>query len=119
MAKILFADDDGFQRFRVKRLLSNANHEMIEAINGEEAVEKYKSEQPDLTILDIRMPVLDGLEALQQIMAYDKNAKVIMMSSIDYTKTIEEAKSIGIKQYIVKPFKPPKLLQVITEVLAE
>jgi len=119
MAKILFADDDGFQRFRIKRLLFTVNHEMIEATNGEEAVEKYKTEKPDLVILDIRMPVLDGMEALKQIINFDKNAKVIMMSSIDYTKTITEAKILGIKQYIVKPFKPTKFLQVVHEVLED
>ena len=82
MAKILLVDDSKTSRKILKGILEESGHEIIgEAVNGEDGIAKYKELKPELTTMDITMPVLDGLEALRQIMEYDKSAKVIMVTA--------------------------------------
>lgn len=82
MAKILIVDDSKTSRKILRNILEDSGHEVVgEAINGEEAVVKYKELQPDITTMDITMPVMDGLQALKEIMDTDKNAKVVMVTA--------------------------------------
>lgn len=111
--KILIADDSQFMRGLLKDIISAEGHEIIEAENGKEALDKYEKEKPDLTLLDIIMPEVDGLEVLKKI---GKTAKVIVISAVGQEKMVEEAKGFGALDYIVKPFDNKKVLEVIKKV---
>ena len=105
--KILICDDAMFMRLMLKDMITKNGHEVIgEASNGIEAIEKYKELQPDLVTLDITMPIKDGIEALKEIIAYDKDAKVIMCSAMGQQPIVVEAVKGGAKDFLVKPFTP-------------
>ena len=82
MPKILIADDAAFMRMRSANLLKELGHMVVEASNGQEAVELFQAHQPDGVLLDITMPVMDGLEALQQIIKLDPGARVAMVTAL-------------------------------------
>src|SRR3954454_7084260 len=106
MARILVVDDAAFMRKMVTDALTKGGHEVIgEAGNGTEAVEQYQSLKPDLTTLDITMPQQDGLSALQDIMALDPSAKVIMCSALGQESKVLESIKLGAKDFVVKPFQ--------------
>jgi two-component system chemotaxis response regulator CheY len=114
----LVADDSEFARKNIARIVSTAGGEVVgEATNGFEAVEMYSRLGPDLVLMDITMPKLDGLEALRRIIEKDKGAKVIMVSSMGHKDMIWKAICIGAKHFITKPFKPGHAETVIESVL--
>lgn len=118
MVKILSADDSAFMRkLLIKSLNKLGYDEILEAENGKEAVEKYKSEKPDLVLLDIVMKEEYGTEALKEIIAFDADAKVIMVSSVGQEKVIQEALDSGAKAFIAKPFKEEDIESKINEIL--
>jgi two-component system, chemotaxis family, chemotaxis protein CheY len=114
MAKILIAEDSQFMRGVLSDLLKEANHEVVEAENGVEALEKYASQKPDLVLLDIIMPEKDGIDVLKEI---DKSAKVIVISAVGQEKMVGEAKNLGALDYIVKPFENDKVKEAIAKIL--
>ena len=116
--KILVVDDAAFMRMMIKDSLSkNGYTNLVEAEDGAAAVEKYQSEHPDLVIMDITMPNLNGIQALQAIRAIDSNAKVIMCSAMGQESMVVEAIRFGALDFIVKPFKPDRFLQTVNKVL--
>ena len=118
MAKILIVDDAAFMRMMVKENLKKAGFsDFAEAANGEEAIAQYSSEKPDLVLLDITMPVKDGLTALQEIRELDPSAMVVMCSAMGQENMVIEAIKLGALDFIVKPFKPERLLQTVKNVL--
>jgi two-component system chemotaxis response regulator CheY len=118
MAKILIVDDAAFMRMMVKENLKKAGFaEFAEAGNGEEAIERYETESPDLVLLDITMPVKDGLTALQEIREKDDKAKIVMCSAMGQESLVIEAIKLGALDFIVKPFKPERLLQTVKNIL--
>jgi two-component system chemotaxis response regulator CheY len=88
-----------------------------EASDGREAVEKFRSLRPDLVLLDITMPNMNGLEAMRKIFAIDAKAKIIMCSALGQQNLILEAIKAGVKDFIVKPFKPERILSAIQKAL--
>lgn len=117
MAKILLVDDSRTSRKYLKSMLEMDHHEIIgEAANGIEGVEKYKELQPDVTTMDITMPELDGIEALKQIIDYDPDAKVIMVSAMGQKSKVLEAVQIGAKEFLVKPFEPYQIHNIVHHV---
>jgi len=112
--KILIADDSKFMRGVLKDIVGSEGNEAIEAENGKEALEKYDKEKPDLVLLDIIMPEVDGMEVLKKI---GKSAKVIVISAVGQEKMVEDAKGLGALDYIVKPFDNKKVLEVIKKVI--
>jgi two-component system chemotaxis response regulator CheY len=115
--KILIVDDAAFMRMMIKDNLKKAGYtEFIEASNGEEAVAKYKEDNPDLVILDITMPVMDGIEALGTIKEINPEAKVVMCSAMGQEAMVVEAIKMGALDFIVKPFKPDRLVQTVKNV---
>ncbi len=105
MVKVLIVDDSSLMRTVLRNFIKKAGHEPVgEVANGKEAIEKYKSLKPDVIFLDIIMPEMDGIEALEEIRKIDKFAKVIMCSSVLDNKTVEKAKGLGAIEYIMKPF---------------
>ncbi|WP_027400159.1 response regulator [Anaerovorax odorimutans] len=118
MAKILLVDDAAFMRMMLKDTLSkNGYTDLYEAADGLQAVEKYKEVQPDLVILDITMPNMDGLEALKTIKSINPNSVVVMCSAMGQEAMVIEAIKSGAKDFIVKPFKPDRIIKTVTSIL--
>ncbi|WP_071433337.1 response regulator [Angelakisella massiliensis] len=118
MAKILIVDDAAFMRKVIRDILTkNGYSDIHEAVDGMDAVEKYKQLQPDLVLMDITMPNMDGLAALKEIRAGDKNANVVMCSAMGQEAMVLEAVQAGIKDFIVKPFKEDRLMKTVTTIL--
>lgn len=99
-------------------LLSLANMEIIEAENGEVALELFRAHHPDLVFLDITMPVRDGISTLSEILAFDPNAKVIMCSAIAQDSVVQNALSIGAVDFVIKPFRRNHLLDMVNKYLS-
>lgn len=118
MAKILIVDDSRTSRKILRGILESNGHEVIgEAANGDDGIEKYKAIQPDITTMDITMPVMDGLEALAHIMMFDKNAKVIMVTAAGQKEKIVESVRHGAAEFLAKPFQEAQILAIINKVL--
>ena len=118
MAKILLVDDAAFMRMMVKDTLTKAGYtDLYEAADGLQAVETYAEIQPDLVIMDITMPNMDGLEALKAIKGKDPNAVVVMCSAMGQESMVIEAIKSGAKDFIVKPFKPDRVLKTVSSIV--
>jgi two-component system chemotaxis response regulator CheY len=119
MARVLVVDDAAFMRKMVSDALSKAGHEVIgEACNGAEAVESFRALKPELTTLDITMPEKDGLQALGEIMTLDPSARVIMCSALGQESKVLESIKLGARDFVVKPFKPERVLEAVGKALA-
>ena len=119
MARVLVVDDAAFMRKLLSDALVSGGHEVVgEAGNGVEAVARYQELKPELTTLDITMPEKDGLAALAEIMALDPGAKVVMCSALGQEGKVLEAVKLGAKDFVVKPFQPPRVLEAVTKALA-
>ena len=109
--KILITDDALFMRVTLKNMLTANGYEVVgEAVNGQDAVEKYAACRPDLVLMDITMPVMDGIAATRAIKASDPAAKVIMCTAMGQKNMVVEAIQAGAKDFIVKPFKTDDIL---------
>ncbi len=118
--KILLADDLYFMRMVQKEVLEANGYEIVgEASNGVEAVQKFAELSPDIVVLDITMPEMNGLEAMRKIFESDTEARIIICSAIGQQNLIVEAINAGIKDFIVKPFKPERLLSAIAKAVTE
>ena len=112
--KILIVDDASFVRMALTKTLQEDGHEIVaEAVNGADALEKYKLSKPELVIMDITMPEVDGLEGLHRIMEYDANAIVIMCSSMGQKEHVVQAIQSGAKDFIVKPFDKERVKEAV------
>ena len=120
MAKILLVDDAAFMRKVVKDGLSKAGYnDLYEAVDGADAVEKFNEIKPDLVLMDITMPNMDGLEALKAIRAANGSANVVMCSAMGQESMVIEAIRSGAKDFIVKPFKIERVLKTVTSIVGE
>lgn len=118
MAKILVVDDAAFMRKVIRDTLTkNGYTDIHEAVDGADAVEKYNELQPNLVLMDITMPNMDGLEALKAIRAKDSNANVVMCSAMGQEAMVVEAVQAGTRDFIVKPFKEDRLLKTVTSII--
>lgn len=116
--KILLVDDAAFMRKMIKDTLSKAGYtDLFEAVDGADAVVKYDEIKPDLVIMDITMPNMDGLEALKAIRGKDGNANVVMCSAMGQESMVMDAVRSGAKDFIVKPFKADRVLKTVTTIL--
>jgi two-component system chemotaxis response regulator CheY len=115
--KILLVDDAAFMRMRCKKLLVEKGYEVIEAENGAEGVEQFKAHSPDLVLMDITMPVMDGITALKEIKALDKGAIVAMVSAMGQQAMVIEAIKAGAKDFILKPFEPDKVIATVKKLV--
>lgn len=112
--KILIVDDMLFMRTALRKILETNGYEIVgEAENGLDGVDKYKRLLPDIVTMDITMPDMDGLQALSKIKQINPDAKVVMVSAMGQEKNIFEAIKLGAKNFIVKPFKAEKVLEII------
>ena len=119
MAKnILVCDDAAFMRMMIKDILTKNGYNVAgEAENGAKAVEKYNELKPDLVLMDITMPEMDGIEALKKIKASDPNATVIMCSAMGQQAMVIESIQSGAKEFIVKPFQADRVLEAVKKVV--
>ena len=117
--KVLLVDDAAFVRMSLKKILDDMalGFEYIEAGDGEDAIEKYKIYSPDLVIMDITMPKMDGITAVGRIKEIDDNAKIIMGSSMGYQEKVLDAITAGAKDFIIKPYEAAKVAKSIKAVL--
>ena len=115
MAKnILICDDAAFMRMMIKDILSKNGYEIAgEAENGLKAVEKYREVKPDLVMMDITMPEMDGIQALKKIKEEDPSATIIMCSAMGQQAMVIESIQSGAKDFIVKPFDKDRVLEAV------
>ena len=114
MAKILIVDDAAFMRMMIKKLLEKNGFEVVgEAIDGLEAIEKYRSLQPDLVMMDITMPNVTGLEALKAIKQEFPKAKIVMCSAMGQESYVIESIKSGALDFLVKPFQDDKVIETV------
>lgn len=119
MAKnILVCDDAAFMRMMIKDILTKNGYTIVgEAENGQNAVEKYNETKPDLVMMDITMPEMDGIQALKKIKATDPNAAIIMCSAMGQQAMVIESIQSGAKDFIVKPFQPDRVLEAVKKAI--
>ncbi len=116
---ILVVDDAAFMRMMIRDILAREGYVIQEAVNGRDAIEKYRETRPDLVTLDITMPEVDGIEALQTIKQIDPGARVLMVSAMGQQKLIMDALEAGAADFLVKPFQPTKVLQTVKKCLED
>ena len=119
-ASVLVVDDHSLVRTGVANIISHEAdlHVVAEAANGVEAIEAFEKHRPDVTLLDLRMPVMEGVEAVRQIRERDPNAKVIVLTTYDTDEDISRALRAGAKAYILKDITADGLIACIHDVLA-
>ena len=111
---VMIVDDSAFMRNMLKNFVVQSGGEVVaEGVDGNEAVAKYNELKPKLVFMDIMMPNKNGLEALKEIMQSDKDAKIIMCTSVGQEKVVAEAVEAGASDFIVKPFKPEDIKTVM------
>jgi two-component system chemotaxis response regulator CheY len=116
--KILIVDDAPFMRRMIRDILEKNDFEVIgESEDGEVAVRMYNDLHPDLVIMDITMPKMDGITAVREIMKTDSNAKIIICSAIGQQPMVIESILAGAKDFIVKPFEAVRVVESINYVL--
>ena len=118
MKSILICDDAVFMRAMIKDILTKNGYNVAgEAENGTKAVEKYNELKPDLVLMDITMPEMDGIQALKKIKATDPGAMVIMCSAMGQQAMVIESIQSGAKDFIVKPFQADRVLDAVRKVV--
>ena len=119
MAKtVLIVDDAAFMRMMIKDILTKNGYDVIgEAENGARAVEKYKELVPDLVIMDITMPEVDGIQAVREIKSVNGDSKVIMCSAMGQQAMVIESIQAGAKDFIVKPFQAERVLEAVKKAI--
>ncbi|WGI17827.1 chemotaxis protein CheY [Methanonatronarchaeum sp. AMET-Sl] len=116
--KIMVVDDSDFMRNLLKQILEEKHSVVGEAENGADAVQKYFDLDPDITMMDIVMPVKTGIEATAEIKKRDSSAKIIMCTSVGQEKKMEKAIQAGADGYITKPFQKPSVMEAINDVVS-
>jgi len=116
--KVLICDDSMFARHTTRRMLADAGHEVVgEAEDGEDAVRKFRDLRPELLVIDLVMPRLNGTEAIRRIVAEHPDARAIVCSATGQEQLVNEALEAGARGYVVKPVQPSRLGEVIRDAL--
>jgi two-component system chemotaxis response regulator CheY len=115
---VLIVDDLTFIKMVLRDLVEKAGFRVVgEASDGEEALRLFHEKHPDVVLLDVTMPKMDGLTALKKMLEADPNAKVIMCSALGQQRLIVQAIQLGAKDFIVKPFRPERVITSIKKIL--
>lgn len=118
MLKILIVDDSKTSRKLLRNILEDAGMEVVgEAADGQEGVKLFKSLKPDLVTLDITMPVMDGIDALKEIMEEDSLAKVVMVTAAGQKGNVVDALKLGAQEFVTKPYDTDLIIDVIKRVM--
>jgi len=116
--RLLIVDDLDFMRTAIRDILRNAGFSTLyEAVNGREALMKYEHVRPDLVLLDIAMPEMDGITVLSRLMRTYPMARVVMCSALGEEQMIIRSIQLGARDFIVKPFKPERVTSAVKKVL--
>lgn len=114
--RILIVDDASVVRLKLKDILQGASYEIVaEADDGNQAVQMYKQFRPDLVTMDITMPQKDGIAALEEILSFDKNARVVMVTALDQRDSLMKAIKLGAIDYIIKPFEDDRVISAVSK----
>ena len=112
--RVLIVDDLSFMRNAIREIVeASGMHVSAEAENGEEGVQRYRETHPDVVLMDITMPVVDGIESLRRIMHLDSAARVVMCSALGQQEYIIRAIQFGARDFIVKPFRPERIISAV------
>ena len=118
MAKILIVDDSKMSRKMLRTIIEGIGHEIVgEASNGEEGLKLYKELKPEAVTMDITMPEMDGISSLKEIIQFDKEAKVVMITAAGQSSKLMDALKHGAKEFICKPYEPEQIINAMNEVL--
>jgi len=118
--RVLVVDDSMFIAKQLGQIFTSEGFEVAgTAADGAQGVDKYKELKPDLVTMDITMPVMDGVSALEKILEFDKEAKVIMVSALGKEDVVKKSLLMGAKSYIVKPLDRKKVLERVISVLKQ
>ncbi|MDD5092903.1 MAG: response regulator [Dehalococcoidia bacterium] len=118
-ATVLVVDDARFQRMRSVRLLTENGFHVVEALNGIEAIKRYKEEKPDAVIMDITMPEMDGLATLKELIKLDTDAKVCIVTAMGQQSIVMEAIHAGAKDFVVKPCSDDRVLAAVRKMIGQ
>ncbi len=115
---ILIADDAEFMRAMLRQIIEDMEWTIAsEACDGKEAIAQYRQFRPDLVLLDITMPNLDGTEALEAILAEDPQAQVVMITALGQKDQVLKAIKAGARDFIIKPFDHDRVADTLTRIL--
>lgn len=115
--KIMIVDDALFMRVMLKRILTEAGYtNILEAVDGEEACNKFQLEMPDIVLLDISMPKMNGIDALKRMKDINRDSIIVMCSAVGQESMILDALTHGAAEFIVKPFKSEHVINVLEQV---
>ena len=118
MAKILLIEDSAFERKAIINMLKKSGYtENLEAEDGEKGLEMYKAEKPNLVLLDLRLPGMDGLEVFKELKKINSGVKVIVVTIVTRQESVDEATKLGAKAYIMKPVTEKKLIPEVKRVV--
>ncbi|MBQ9990310.1 MAG: response regulator [Lachnospiraceae bacterium] len=116
---VLICDDAVFMRMMLKNILEQHGYNIVgEAVNGADAIEKYKALKPDIVTMDITMPDMNGIEAVKGIRAFDPKAKIVMCSAMGQQALVIEAIQAGASDFIIKPFHADRVMEAMHSIMA-
>jgi len=119
-ARVLVVDDAIFMRRMISEILEENGMEVVgEADTGAAAIKLYNELKPDLVTMDIIMPEMNGIDAVKEIMAIDSQAKIVMCSALGQQALVQEALAAGARDFLIKPFNPSRVIEVISKVLGQ
>lgn len=120
MGRCMIVDDSLFQRKNLGKFVKQLGSEVVgEASNGKEAIAMYQLLNPDLVLMDLVMPEMEGIDAVEKLLEIDEDAKIIVVSSLGYDEIVEKALSLGAKQFITKPVNFDKSADMVRAVMEE
>ncbi len=117
MPTVLVVDDAAFMRMRAGKLLAQHGYQVLEAENGLDALNMYMQHKPDLVLMDITMPVMDGITALKEIRQADPQAKVVMLSAMGQQAMVIESIKAGARDFVVKPYEPNNVMASVRKLI--
>ncbi|MCC6687046.1 MAG: response regulator [Fimbriimonadaceae bacterium] len=113
--RVLISDDAAYVRLALRRIVSAHGWDVVgEAENGAQAVALYKALAPDLVLMDIEMPEMDGISAIRAILQASPEAKIVVCAAMSKNNQIQEAVAAGARDYIVKPFRDEKVWETLS-----
>lgn len=118
MTTIMVVDDAMFMRKRCSQMLIENGYQVVEASNGNEAINRYREAKPSAVLMDITMPDMDGLQALRAIREYDPNARIAMCTAMGQQSIVIEALKLGAKDFVVKPLNATRVISAVKKVLS-
>lgn len=120
MYKLMIVDDSNIIRNRIQRAYQDDRFRLVAtATNGMDAIDKFKTYQPDVVTMDLTMPQMDGLDAIEKIVAIDGNVRILVVSALSDKATGIRALSLGASGFLCKPFSEEELVEALDELVSD